>query len=615
MQINIRWFLYLVLFCCASKAICQHQPNIVWIVSEDNSKHYLKMFDSTGTATPNIERLAKQGVKYNRAFSNAPVCSVARSTLITGCYAPKVGAQHHRGMHKADLRDTMQLFPHYLKKAGYYTSNNDKEDYNVKKGKQVWDESSKTASWRNRAKGQPFFHQQNIFVSHESGLHFSEDNMDTAKLLNDKETVAVFPSHPSTPLFKFTNAYYRDLILQMDSQVGEIIAQLKADELLDHTIIFYFGDHGGALPGSKGYLYETGLHVPLVVHVPEMFRKKLGITAGSTNSTFVSFVDFAPTVLQLAGIDAPKLMDGSSIFEKQNDYNITFSYADRFDEKYDMVRAVRYKNFKYIRNFQPLNIDALRNNYRYRQLAYQEWQQLFYDRKLDKTQAAFFKVKPAEMLFDLNQDPYETTNLAGTQAHVAILDSMRLRLYQWITKMPDLGFFPEFYLLQSRAFDDPLAFGQDHQKQIAAYLAIANLGIAEFSKVKIDLINALDSEDPWNRYWALQALGSLKVDAEILKKLKKIATNDDQLINRVKAAEYLSIKQRKDYSQTIKEAFYNSKDPAEALLILNSLVLCQTLSDKKIMLDEMEIAKEVLTDSLIKRRLAYLSDLGGLRNH
>lgn len=589
------------------------RPNILWIVSEDNSKHYLDLFDSTGAATPNIAWLADEGVKFTRAFSNSPVCSVARSTLITGCYGPRIGTQFHRGIEKADLSDTLKLFPSLLREVGYYTTNNDKEDYNIKKGSKVWDNSSKTATWKNREKGQPFFHQQNIFISHESSLHFPRETMDTTTLITDMDKVDVFPIHPKTELFKFTNAYYRDLIMQMDEQVGEIISKLKQDNLLDNTIIFYFGDHGGVLPGSKGYVYESGVHVPLVVYIPKKLRKQLGVNPGNVHKGFVSFVDLAPTVLDLAGVAAPELMDGHSVFgDKASESNTAFSYADRFDEKYDMVRAVRFKNYKYIRNFQPLNIDALRNNYRYRQLAYQQWLELFEAGNLNDEQSAFFKIKPAEMLFDLEHDPYETKNLATDPAYQEVLDTMRMKLNTWIIDMPDMSFYPEFYLLKNKAFENPLNFGSIHRDDIKAYLNIANLGTEKFSEVKEKLLHGLKAKDPWKRYWAIHAVGSLELDSEVVTIVREIAYGDPELINKVKAAEYLSIKNEEDQGVIIKKALYESEDPAEALLILNSLVLYQTLTGSPHTIKESKINKRVASDNLVKRRLGYLRSVGDL---
>ena len=290
---------------CQTKQKEELPPNIVWITSEDNSKHYLKLFDENGIPTPNIESLAKEGLIFNRAFSNAPVCSVARSAIISGCYGPRIGSQFHRKMAVVPMPDSLKMFPAYLRQAGYYTTNNSKEDYNIIKSEGVWDESSKKASWKNRGENQPFFHVFNIGVSHESSMHFNAQDMGTIATETDLNSFKIQPNHPNTALFKYTNALYRDKIREMDRKVGEIIQDLKEEGRLDDTFIFYYGDHGGVLPGSKGYLYETGLHVPMVVHIPKKYRHLVSNQVGSTINGFVSFIDLGPTVLNLAGIDIP----------------------------------------------------------------------------------------------------------------------------------------------------------------------------------------------------------------------------------------------------------------------------------------------------------------------
>ena len=355
-------------------------PNIVWLVSEDNSKHFLKLYDENGASMPNVEALAEKGIVFNNAFSNAPVCSVARSTIISGCYAPRVGAQYHRRMELAPMPDGLKMFPEYLREAGYYTTNNSKEDYNFIKSENVWDESTRNASYKNRKSGQPFFHVQNFGGTHEGQLHFSETQMDSITTVTPQENVAVFPYHPKTPIFRFTNAYYRDLHRQTDAQIGEFIKQLEAEGLMENTIIFYYGDHGGVLPRSKGYIYESGLHVPMVIYFPEKWKHLAPYKNGSRTDAFVQFIDLAPTILNLAGLVIPEQIDGKPFLGKTvtednlNKRNTTFGYADRFDEKYDLVRSFRKGKYKYIRNYQPFNIDALFNFYRYKMLAFKEWQ-------------------------------------------------------------------------------------------------------------------------------------------------------------------------------------------------------------------------------------------------
>lgn len=570
-------------FSCRSASEEADRPNIVWITSEDNSKHYLKLFDDNGVATPNIEALAKDGLAYTHAFSNAPVCSAARSTLISGCYGPRLASQYHRKIEQVSMPASLEMFPAYLRKAGYYTTNNNKEDYNIVKTEGVWDESSKKATWRNRSEGQPFFHVQNIGVTHESSLHFSREQMNAKKPETDPAAFTVQSNHPETELFNYTNAMYRDKIVQMDKIVGEIVSQLKEDGLLESTIIFYFADNGGVLPGSKGYLYETGVHVPLVVHVPAKYRHLVDAKPGSRINGFVSFVDFGATVLNLAGVDVPEEMDGKAFLgegvdagevEKRNE---AFSYADRFDEKYDMVRALRKGRYKYIRSYQPYNYDALWNNYRYKQLAYQEWLSLYKEGALDKEDTWFFESRPAELLFDVEADPYETKNLAGDPVHTIALLEMREKLNERVRQMPDLSFYPEHYLVKN-AFDNPVKFGQDRRKAIGEYIAIADLVLLGFDEAKPGIEAALKSDDPWKRYWGLIVCSGFgKKAIDFAPAISAIAKNDEELINRVKAAEYLGIAGVSDPAAPMVKALYATQDRAEGLLILNSMELMSDL--------------------------------------
>ncbi|SMG50615.1 sulfatase-like hydrolase/transferase [Arenibacter troitsensis] len=595
------------------KQMEERPPNIVWITSEDNSKHYLELFDNNGIPTPNIESLAKNGLIFDRAFSNAPVCSVARSAIITGCFGPRIGAQYHRKIVTVPMPDSLKMFPTYLRQVGYFTTNNSKEDYNIIKNDGVWDESSKNASWKNRNENQPFFHVFNIGVSHESSMHFTAGDMETTLPETDQTSFKIQPNHPNTELFKYTNALYRDKIREMDRQVGNVINELKTDGRLDDTFIFYFGDHGGVLPGSKGYLYETGLHVPMVVHVPKKYKHLVNSPIGSTVKGFVSFIDLAPTVLQLAGISIPQGMDGKPFLGKEikndelNARDETYSYADRFDEKYDMVRAIRKGKYKYIRNYQPFNFDGLMNNYRYKQMAYQEWQAMYNKGELTKIQSAFFESRPPEMLFDIDADPYETKNLANDPTYKTTVSDLRNRLNSWVKGMPDLSFYPEHVLIE-KAFENPVAYGTKHKKDIEKYIEIADLGLLSFKDAKKALSTALDSSDPWERYWAIIVCSTFGKQAmSLAPKIKAMANKDTERINRVRAAEFLAILKQLDPSAIMTKALYESDKPSEALLILNAMVLMNSGKfnyNFDIHLDQ--ISKVVSEDSEVMRRLEFL---------
>jgi arylsulfatase A-like enzyme len=379
--------------------IAQNQPNFLWIMSEDNSKHYLKLFDPSGSETPNIANLAKQGVAFDRAFSNAPVCSVARTTLITMVYGPRLGTQFHRRTELANLPNDWKMFPAYLRDAGYYTTNNSKKDYNAVETNGTWDASSNKAHWRNRPDGKPFFHVQTYTDSHESSLHFKQSWLDAPNNKTDPDSLELAPYHPDTPLFRLTYARYHDRIKSIDNRVGQLVEQLESDGLLENTFIFYFGDHGGVLPRGKGYIYESGLHVPLVVRVPQKWKSLSPFGRGTRTDGFVDFVDFGPTVLKLAGLTVPSFVDGepflgSGVTQSEVEArNETLGYADRMDEKYDFCRSIRHGNWKYIRNYQAIYPDGLQNNYRYINLAWRQWRELFNSEKLNPAQSALF---PAE---------------------------------------------------------------------------------------------------------------------------------------------------------------------------------------------------------------------------
>jgi len=564
-------------------AVCRaaDRPNFVWLISEDNSKHFMRLFDETGPKTPNIEKLAEHGLVFDHAFSNAPVCSVARSTLVTSCYAPRIGTQYHRREKMVAMPDGVRMFPAYLRDAGYYTTNNKKEDYNAIKSEDVWDESSGKAHWHNRKPGQPFFHQQSSYgVTHESSLHFPASTMETPTQ-TDPGSVFLAPCHPDTPTFRYTYARYHDRIQQMDAQIGEMVDQLAEEGLLEDTFIFYFGDHGGVLPGSKGYLWERGLHVPLVIRVPENWKHLVDAEVGTRVQGFVNFVDFGPTLLKLAGLETPAGVDGRPFLgsgvsmAEVNARDETFGYADRFDEKYDLVRTLRKGNLKYMRNYQPFNFDGLYNKYRYKMLAYTEWRDLYRAGKLNEVQSRFFEPRPAEALYDIGSDPYETKNLAGDPKYADALADMRRRMTDLVQGLPDLSFFPESYLV-AHGFDNPVRFGQDHQEEIARLVEVADLSLVPFAEAESRIANALASKDPWQRYWGLIVCSSHGKAAEgFADTAKELAEDDPELLVRVRAAEFLGLTGAGDPRPTITQCLLKSESTVEANLMLNTAVLLE----------------------------------------
>jgi arylsulfatase A-like enzyme len=592
------------------------RPNIVWITTEDNSPHWLRVYNPDGGAPmPNVEGLAAEGLVFNHAFSNAPVCSVARSTIISGCYAPRVGAQYHRRTQPVPLPGELKMFPHYLRQVGYYTTNNSKEDYNFIRTPTAWDESSPRASYRKRSEGQPFFHVQNFTTTHESRLHFTAEQMANEKTTTDPDDVEVFPYHPDTPTFRYTYARLLDQHRKVDEEIGRFLDQLGQDGLLEETIIFYYGDHGGVLPRSKGYVYESGLQVPMVVRFPAKWQHLAPAVPGTRIDGFVNFFDLAPTVLHLAGIDVPEEMDGRAFLgagitlEELNSRNGTFAYADRFDEKYDLVRSGREGKFKYIRNYQPFNFDGLYNEYRYKMLAYAEWRTLVREGKLNEIQMQFFEPRPAEALYDLEADPHEVHNLAGEPAHAQTLRRLREAMRQEVTVMSDLSFYPEPYFLEHGA-DDPVEFGRRHRDDIVRLVEIADLSLQEFPKSRDDIARALAAEDPWERYWGCIVCSCFGERAEeFVETARRLAATDEENLVRVRAAEFLALIGVDDPRPVLQQAVADAGSPTEANLILNTATLLQDAAGYDMRFDSGGLPQAWLKDSRapLSRRLDYFN--------
>ena len=554
------------------------RPNIIWLTTEDNSSHHMRLYNENGVIMPAIEKLASEGIVFDNAFSNAPVCSVARSTLITGCYAPRIFTQFHRRAKHVPLPNDLMPMPYYLKKAGYYTTNNSKQDYNFILPNEVWDESSTKATYKNRQLGQPFFHVQNHTVTHEGNLHFSQEIIDkTAD--KDLEDIKVFPYHPDTKTFRFSYYHFHNRHKLADQQMGVFLRELNEQGLMEDTIIFYYGDHGGVLPRSKGYAYESGLQIPLVVYVPKKWQHLFPYDRGSRSQTFVEFIDLAPTVLALAGITPPTGMDGTPVMGKGvqklqiKEKNTAFGYADRFDEKYDLVRTLRVGKFKYIRNYQPFNMDALFNFYRYKMLAYKEWLSLYRDGKLNDTQSQFFQPKTPEALYNINLDPHEVNDLSKSEDHKEILLQMRGQLQEKILSMPDLSFYPEPYLLDN-ALENPTAFGQNNKAAIAELIAIADLNLSPYEKVEGKIKAALRDKNPWKRYWGLIVCSSFGMKAkEIVPQIQTILQVDQENLVRIRAAEYLMLNHIPFDKKILKILLENADSETEANLMLNTLSL------------------------------------------
>lgn len=586
------------------------RPNFVFIVSEDNSIHYLRLYGNKLGITPNIERLADNGLTFNHAFSGAPVCSVARSTLATAMHAPRVGFQYHRKSALASLPPGVKPWSQVLRENGYYTTNNAKTDYNFNVNiKEAWDMSSNKATWRNRPnKAMPFFHMQSFADSHESRLHFPLKQMETPTKTSPDD-VMLQPYFPDTPIMRYTKARYYDRIRVIDSQVGKIVNQLKEDGILEDTFVFYFGDHGGVMPRSKGYAYESGLHVPLVVRIPENFKKLIDHKRGTRTNGFVSFIDFGPTLLNLASISVHKELDGQAFFGKGvsaadlANRDEVFGHADRFDEKFDMVRTYRKGKWKYIRNYQSYYADGLQNNYRYRQLAYDNWRNLYRAERLNPVQRQFFERRSVEQLFNLEKDPHEVTNLAADPAQSKRLAEMRGLLKNKMKSINDLSFYPENRMVTT-ALNDGVAFGREHSKQISRLSDLADTALRPFSEVKQALASSLQSKGALRRYWALKVCSNFGEKAKSLAIAAMPLLNDENLMVRVRAAEFLGGIKAVDPMPTL-YGVVNKAETEQALMIaFNTIVYLRDQVGHKY---DPEKVKLKFNKGEVYRRVQYLA--------
>ena len=443
------------MFGAASRAE-EPRPNILWITCEDMSPN-LGCYGDAQARTPVLDAFAREGVRYTRAFATAPVCSPVRSCLITGAYATALGTENLRSLFP--IPAAFHGFPSYLRRAGYYCSNNVKTDYNTSEEprliRESWDDCSATAHWRNRPPGRPFFSVFNLMTTHQSRTcvwPFEQFEAMIREELKPEERadparLRLPPFYPDTPLVRRTWARYYDCITAMDKQVGRLLKQLEEDGLADDTIVFFYSDHGMGMPRGKRTLYDTGLRVPLIIRFPERFRALAPADPGETTGRLVSFVDFAPTVLSLAGAPVPPQMQGTAFLGLQAGPPRSYIYGarDRVDEAYDLSRAVRDDRYLYIRNFMPHLSWNQPEGYSDQAGMRRQITRLAREGKLNAAQLGYAGPrKPIEELYDTRSDPWQIHNLAGDARYRAVLERLRRELRRWILRTRDLGFLPEW---------------------------------------------------------------------------------------------------------------------------------------------------------------------------
>lgn len=454
----------------AIREIIQMRPNILWISVEDISP-ILGSYGTTGIKTPNIDRLASEGIRYSHAYSTVGVCAPSRSSIITGMYPVSIGSHNmrtgrhyayrspenetyetyyglydHRGRNVPEYATVpppeVKCFTEYLRMAGYFTTNNAKTDYQFNSPITAWDRIGRQAHYSQRPEGTPFFAVFNDEVTHESRVWMKKDD----PMLADPQAVTVpgyFPVIPS--VVEAVSRVYSN-ITELDQHVGRILDELEQEGLLDNTIIFFWSDHGGPLLRQKRAVGNSGLHVPLIVRLPG------GEMAGTVVDDIVSLMDLGPTVLSLAGIRPPEYMHGKAFlgrYKTDEPHRYAFGSADRFDEVYDMSRSAIDGRYVYIRNFLPELPLIYRNEYREQIDMTSELLEMDRFGKLKgDAKYIFMKTKPLEELYDLHNDPWEINNLADSPDHREKLAELRKALMEWQLEVGDKGFIPEYDLVQ-----------------------------------------------------------------------------------------------------------------------------------------------------------------------
>lgn len=486
------------------------KPNILWLTSEDHGPE-MGCFGDKIARTPNVDALAAKGMIFKRAWSVAPVCAPARTAIISGLYPSSSGGLHMRSM--VPLPSSLKMYPEFLREAGYYCSNNSKEDYNLRQRPPLWDESSGKAHWKNRPDSRPFFSIFNSTKSHESQIRTRPHQQ-----ITDPAAVRVPAYHPDIPEVRQDWAQYYDKVSEADADAGRHLKEIEDAGLAGDTIVFYYGDHGSGMPRSKRWPCNSGLSVPIVIYFPEKWSHLAPkeYRVGGASDRLVSFVDLAPTLLSIAGIKPPAWMQGHAFagpFQAAPPAYL-FGERGRMDERMDAVRSVTDGRYVYLRNYFPHVSQAQRVTYQFQTPTTRIWRELFDQGKTTEAQSIFWRVpKAPEELYDLETDPDEVRNLATLPEHRAILERLRAAHREHLARIRDVCFLPEAELHSRPKGRAPYEMARDDaaypQSRIVAAAELAsNLDPAALTELK----KLLADDDSAVRYWA--ALGFLMRGAD-----------------------------------------------------------------------------------------------------
>jgi len=520
----------------------------VWISCEDISPR-LGCYGDTTATTPNLDKLASEGVRFTHAFSCHGVCAPSRTGIITGHYPITLGANHMRS--KAKLPSHIRPFPQYLREAGYYCSNDNKTDYNFQWDQNAtWDDTEKKAHWKKRTNNdQPFFSVFNLTMTHESKI-WPRGWKEVVKGLpkserHRPEAMIVPPLFPDTTPVHEDLARLADIITVMDLRVGQILKELDDAGLTENTIVIFWSDHGDGLPRCKRWPYDSGTRVPMIVRVPQKYKSlATEAPAGSTDDRLINLIDLGPTVLSLAGVAIPEGLAGRPFLGKSQTPDREFIYGarDRIDERFDMVRSVRSRDFRYVRNLMPWHPALQPIAYAEQNATLREWRRLLAEGNLEPKFTQWFESPHAdEELYDLNADPWALVNLAKDPAHAATLKGLSDECDRWQIECRDAHLLPEILLDEgetkagSRWDILRVSGGLERTKKLLAAAKSTAHSVASNKPIAMPNLDA----DPAVRWWQLMACGRAVNVADFAELFKAELTSDSPTI-RIAAASGLA---------------------------------------------------------------------------
>ena len=619
-------FLFLV-----NHVFAQQKPNILWITIEDTSPQFIGCYGNPDARTPVIDKLAEQGVRFTNAFSTGTVCSPSRTAIITGVKTYKTGTGNHRS--KYTIPEFIKGFPFYLQKQGYHTSNNQKTDYNVAGERdfiaEAWNESSGRAGWSNRLPGQPFFAVFNFMESHQSRTmtetyEWYVKNVYDELLPDERIGENDFkmpPFYRDSPEMRKQFARVYNSVKLTDKRIGELLARLEKDNLKDSTIIFFYADHGEGMPRGKTNGINYGYRVPFIIWFPEMYKhlSPWG-TAGALTDELIDFTDLAPTLISLAGGKISDYMDGRPFLGKLRSKPVDhlFLSSDRSDNGIDMVRTVTDGRFVYSRNFMPFMNEVRFVRYMEIGEIKQQMRLDLADNKLDPLQKSLFEPRPAEFLFDIENDLWETKNLADNAEYKPLLEKMRELLKSEMLKSRDVMLLPEYEIARISASSNAYEFRLDHTKfPVEEIYEAASLAGFRGKDVTMKQAELLQSRNKIIRYWAILGLRSqnpedllgyfdliakamedeyppvavtsaaiaweMNGSASAAEKLKKYCADNNQQVALMAINYLLYAKNRKPFVETVRtvQKMENSEYPVKAgcMDVLGSLGLVPNNTD------------------------------------